>query len=188
MKMHCNGPNGGWDTYSAAYAALRKGAGKIGIRLHQRWQGYGSQIDQARIKRQLELNLNRYRSNLVAIIEMARNRGIPLVLIKQVITTPRGIANRKTTGGYEEEYRAVANELDSTGQIRGSEITLYVHHELMAEVEALAREYDLPLVDNIKLVDAAPEGLLTQVHLSEEANARLAEAIYQTIHSRGLAP
>ena len=140
-------------------------------------------MDHARIKRQLGLNVSRYRSNLVTIIEMARNRGIPLVLIKQVVTTPRGIANRKNTLGYEHEYRAVAEELDREGQIRGSEVTIYVHHELMAVLENLAQEYELPLVDNIKLIDAEPEGLVTQVHLSESANTRLAEALYQTTRS-----
>ncbi len=49
-------------------------------------------------------------------------------------------------------------------------------------MEGLASRFGLPLVDNIALVDAFPKGLLTQVHLSEQANQRLAEALYQAIH------
>ena len=51
----------------------------------------------------------------------------------------------------------------------------------MDVVEDLARKANLPLVDNIAVVDAHPKGLVTQVHLSEEGNARLAEAMFQAL-------
>ncbi len=53
----------------------------------------------------------------------------------------------------------------------------------MDMVEELSREYQLTLVDNVALIDAHPEGLLTRVHLSEEANGRLARAILEASRS-----
>jgi len=76
----------------------------------------------------------------------------------------------------------IADKLKLEGQILGEDMAMYVHHELMVQLEILAQKYDLPLVDNIRLVDIEPEGLVTQVHLSEGANTRLAEELYKVIH------
>jgi lysophospholipase L1-like esterase len=75
----------------------------------------------------------------------------------------------------------VAAELKSKGAIGGLDATIYIHHALLDVLEQLAQEWKIPLVDNVALVDAHPESLVTQVHLNEEANARLAEAMYAAI-------
>ena len=45
----------------------------------------------------------------------------------------------------------------------------------------LATKHQIPVVDNIALVDGRKDRLLSYVHLTEEANDALAEAIAQTI-------
>src|SRR5262245_27892830 len=54
-------------------------------------------------------------------------------------------------------------------------------HRLMAELEKIAAEDALPVVDNIKIVDQDRRRLSSWVHLIPEANQRLAEALESVI-------
>ena len=170
-----------FDEYSAAYAALRNISEKVGLSMHGRWTGYLSRVEREQIDRQRSLHLERTLSNYRSIIDLAKSRGIEVIVIKQPITTPTGIATRSTTKGYDWEFKAIAAKLEELGYAPGTDVPLYIHHELMARIEELARRENLKIIDNIALIDAHPEGLLTQVHLSEDANRRLAEVLHQAI-------
>jgi len=55
------------------------------------------------------------------------------------------------------------------------------HHRLIEELEKIAKEEKLLVVDNIKIVDQDRRRLTTWVHLTGEANQRLAEALKSVI-------
>ena len=84
---------------------------------------------------------------------------------------------------YEAEYREVATALERDGEIPGSEALLYTQHTLVAEIVKLARQYDLPVVDNIRLQEQLPNRLGSAVHLTEEANGKLAAELYPVVRA-----
>jgi len=51
----------------------------------------------------------------------------------------------------------------------------------MEELEKIAKEENLPVVDNIKIFDQDRRRLISWVHLTAEANQRLAEALETVI-------
>ena len=61
------------------------------------------------------------------------------------------------------------------------EIFILKQHRLMEELEKIAEEEKLPVVDNIKIVDEYRRRLTSWVHLTGEANLRLAEALESVI-------
>ncbi|MEK6674852.1 MAG: GDSL-type esterase/lipase family protein [Planctomycetota bacterium] len=168
------------DEYSAAYATTRKAVTKLGGHLHERWNRYRPRMDRTTLLHQRDLHEKMTRANLSAIIELAQSRGVRVVMVKQPVRRVRDL-DKESPPSYEEAYRAVTEELDREGGIDGLDATLFIHRALMDVVEDLARKANLPLVDNIAVVDAHPKGLVTQVHLSEEGNARLAEAMFQAL-------
>lgn len=173
------------DEYSAAYAGMRQLISKLGGHMHHRWMRYLPQTARETIDRQLKLHLRRTGSNLRSLIAAVQDRGIPIVLIKQPMTVIGDPRKEAIAAGqaftYDHEYQLIASDLEENGAIPGRHVPLYIHHRLMGLVVELAKEHRLPLVDNVALIDARPEGLVTQVHLSEEANGHLAEAIYSTV-------
>ncbi|NOT29566.1 MAG: hypothetical protein HOP15_03850 [Planctomycetes bacterium] len=176
------------DEYSAAYAGLRKAVNSVvGPVLFGQWTDFLPKMDKAALERQVELHEARTRGNLERIVALARARGIPIVFIRQPLTSwfdrvKWGLASESDPRpGYEEEYRAIQAELESTGHIHGFETTLYLHHHLIAIVDELAAKYGYPTVDNIALVSEKPETLGSWVHLTHEANERLARALYPVV-------
>lgn len=118
---------------------------------------------------------DRYRMNLLAIADQAEARGVRLVLIRQPMTTR--YEDPGAFPSYEAEYQAVRARLADGALLTTFEGFLVLHHRLMDELGAVARERGLPVMDNIALVDRERDHLASWVHLTEEGNARLAEAL-----------
>jgi lysophospholipase L1-like esterase len=121
----------------------------------------------------------RYRGNVEAIATFARRNGMRLVLIRQPMT-----ANYSDPGAfpsYEDEVAFVRQKLSQGGRLTARERALLVHRRLIHELDRIARERRLPVVDNIRIVDQDRRRLTTWVHLTEEANLRLAEALARVV-------
>ncbi len=176
------------DEYSAAYAGIRKVVNKtVGPVLFGQWTAYLGTMDQEAIDRQLALHEARTRGNFEQIVAQARERGIQLVVIRQPITSWHDRRNRglvETTDvrpGYEEEYAAISASLARNGYVQGFEVVLLVQHRLVEIIDELAAANELPVVDNVALISEAPEGLGSKVHLTAEANQRLARALHEVV-------
>lgn len=168
------------DEYSAAYACLRKGVSAVGGKMHERWNKYGAQVSGTAAEHQLQLHVAMTRANLTEILRLAQQQHVQVVFVRQPIRRPSDLP-KEAPPSFEDAYREIHQQLVDTGQINGLDITFYIHHALLELQGELARDWKLPIVDNVSLVDGHPKSLVTQVHLSEEANRRLAEAIYQAI-------
>jgi hypothetical protein len=116
----------------------------------------------------------------MAIAAFAKERGIPLVLIRQPITTAWG-PQRSNYDTYESECRLIREKLAGGQSLTGREVQQLIHRQLLRELDAIAREENLPLVDNVAIVDQDRRRLTTWVHLTKEGNARLAEALKAVI-------
>jgi len=127
----------------------------------------------------------RYRSNLDAILAAAKERQIPVVVIRQPITT-RSSSPVVQKYSYEEEAAWVRDRLDKGEFLWNFDYYMIRHHRLIQELDSLAAEHELPVVDNISIVDQDRTRLTTWVHLTAEANLRLAEALRDTL--RGWIP
>lgn len=120
----------------------------------------------------------RYRRNVRAIIDLARRRGVAVVLIKQPATTHSGDYLSMT---FEQEHRLIREKFARGEPLSDIETWMMKQHHLMAELDAIARETGVPVVDNIKIVDQDRRRLASWVHLTPEANLRLAEALESEI-------
>jgi hypothetical protein len=121
----------------------------------------------------------RYRSNIKSIIKFAKEKGIATVLIKQPMTAQNQPSRRSIS--YEAEYRAVMEKFRASAALLLNQLLLIKHHRLIEELGKIANEEGLPIVDNIAIVDRNGGGLASWVHLTEEANLRLAEAIKSAV-------
>jgi lysophospholipase L1-like esterase len=175
------------DEYSAAFATFRKLLNKsMGEVLFHRWSGY-PRMTPEKLAVQVDLHREMTRSNLEAIAARAKERGIRIVVVRQPITlwhakVERGLAEGPRPAlSYESEVAELRARLESEGAVQGWEAVLLVHRAVLDEVDAFAARHGLPVVDNVALVDAHPDALATYVHLTEEANARLADALYAVL-------
>lgn len=174
------------DENSAAYAGMRKVVGLLGGQLHGRLVNYLPQLDRAAVARQHDLQVAMFRENVSALIDLAKQRNVQVVLVKQAMHRDPQFSDgrpKEDDGSlsYEERYNIVAQKLEHEGRIHGLEAPILFHHSLMGVLTDLAQQHDLPLVDNIALVDDYPAGLIDTVHLSEEGNRRLAEQLFKVI-------
>ncbi|MGH9324441.1 MAG: SGNH/GDSL hydrolase family protein, partial [Vicinamibacteria bacterium] len=137
------------------------------------------QVDQRASEKRIDRIASRYRANVEAIADLAESHGIQLLLIRQPMTARH--EHPETFPSYEAEYEAIAKRL-SEGEPRDPfEFNFLVHRRLIRELDAIARERGLPVVDNIAIVDQDRRRLTSWVHLSEEGNLRLAEALQEAI-------
>jgi lysophospholipase L1-like esterase len=134
-------------------------------------------LRQEALRKNEEQVAQRYRTNLQAIIDLARRRGIAVVLIKQPVT--RG--ERYLSMTYEEENRRIRRKFERGRTLKEIENWMMKQYRLMGELDQIARELDLPVVDNIRIVDQDRRRFASWVHLTPEANLRLAEALKATI-------
>jgi len=165
---------------SLAWLLLRQHVATDGrVAAAARWvQGHLPwRLDEAGLERHLGLVAARYRRNVTRIVAIARGRGARVVLVKQPM---RGRRDRLHLT-YDQEYRLVRARFRQRGAVSPADFQLIVHHRLIEELERIAAEERLPLVDNIAIVDADPRRLATYVHLTEEGNLRLAEALRDAI-------
>ena len=122
----------------------------------------------------------RYRMNVEAIIHIARSRNIPLVVIKQPVTRRR---KGYETMSYEQEYQLIKEKFAQGSRLTSIETWMLKQHHLMTELDAIASEAKLPVVDNIRIVDQDRRRLASWVHLTSEGNQRLAEALKAVIEA-----
>lgn len=147
-------------------------------RLRRRSAGDGA--DLARIEADAEAIAARYRENLEAIADRVRGRGAKLILIRQPMTT--AVVNRGIDSlTFAEEYRAVREKLEAGASTHPFETRLVYQWRLLEELDSFARERGLELVDNVALTDPDRSQLTSHVHLSAEANRRLAEELHAVI-------
>ena len=140
----------------------------------------GEPIDERFVDHTAEVKAARFRRNVMAIATFAKQRNIPLVLIRQPVTTAWGV-QRSDYDTYESECRLIREKLVGGQPLSGREIQQLIHRRFLQELDAIAREENLPLVDNVAIVDQDRRRLTSWVHLTEEANARLAEALKAVI-------
>jgi lysophospholipase L1-like esterase len=120
----------------------------------------------------------RYRNNLAAIVDVARARAIPVILIRQPVTRREAGYEALT---YEAENRIIRERLERGERLTDIETWMLKHHRLMGELDAAAAAWQLPVVDNIQIVDRDRRRLASWVHLTAEGNQRLAEALEAVI-------
>ncbi len=176
------------DEYSAAFACLRKILNKgLGDVVFNQWSAYLPQMDEAKLARQIELHRAMTRSNLEEIAHLAATKGARIVVVRQPITLwfwrqERGLVEGpRPAQTYEGEVAEVRARLAQSGAITGWESVLLVHRAVLEEVDAFAARYAFPVIDNVALVDAHPDAFASYVHLTEEANARLADALHAVL-------
>lgn len=176
------------DEHSAAFAGIRKGVNwALGPVLAAWWELPHVERDVA--EKRAQLRADEVATNMGRLIEVAQGRGTEVVLIKQPMTvwfervTRRLVAPDSPRSTYEQEFREVDEKLRTTGRLQGWELTIYTHHKITDRVPELASRYGLEVIDNVALVAEKPERLASHVHLTEEANARLAEELHKTIRA-----
>lgn len=174
--------------HSATYVVIKRAVTAVGGPvLHSRWAKYLPRADRDHVRRQVDLHAARYRRNLEQIIATARGAGVDLVFIKQPVTTSRSPQTRTKGLAYYNELRLIRSQLDRDGWVTPYEALFLVHRGLMDTLEEVAGHHGIPLVDNIAIVNARRDYLASYVHLTEEGNRALAEALYEQIAPR-LAP
>jgi lysophospholipase L1-like esterase len=135
-------------------------------------------IDYTEFDKQLMQIKMRYRENVKAMIDIAKSKNILVILIKQPMTTT---FKRYASASYEEEYRNILFKFNEKMPLEIPELELFKHYHLIRELEKIATEENLPIVDNIAIVNQDRRRLASRVHLTEEGNLRLAEALKSTI-------
>lgn len=176
------------DEYSAAFACMRKilNASVGNVVFHQ-WSAYLPRMTPEKLELQIGLHREMTRTNLATIAAEAARAGVPVVVVRQPMTlwftrVEHGLATGPRPAlAYEAEVAEVRARLEREGAIAGWEAVLLVHRELIAEVDAFAAEHGYPVVDNVALVDAHPDAFASYVHLTEDANDRLAEELYAVL-------
>ncbi len=79
---------------------------------------------------------------------------------------------------YGERQRVFRKRLASQGWVWNFETSFMIHGSLMEIQRRISRQMSLAFVDFIPVADPHPEILPDAVHLSNEGNELLAEAIY----------
>jgi lysophospholipase L1-like esterase len=135
-------------------------------------------LPREQLERDSELVADRYRENVRSIVRIAKSRGISIVLIKQPVTTHNP---KYTSVTYEEENQIVREKFERGERLDFIEVWMLKHYRLMQELEKIAKEEKLAVVDNIKIVDQDRRRLASWVHLTGEGNLRLAQGLEAVI-------
>lgn len=167
----------------ATYVAMKRIVAMLGgPELHSRWAKYSSGTNRTSIDHQIQLHVERYQKNIESILLLARQHGITIVLVKQPVDVINNQKRYRRTGlTYEEEATSTRQKLAAGEWLSGGEVTLLVHNELIRTLEKLANGSGAILVDNIAIADRHPEYYASYVHLTEEGNGALADALYRAI-------
>jgi lysophospholipase L1-like esterase len=172
------------DTHSITYLLWRRDvmsrfADKIERRVYGR--AIPQKLRDEAFKKNDELVARRYRANVQSISELARSRGIAVVLIKQPVTA-RNPGYESMS--YEEENRRVKEKFERGEMLSDIETWMLKQHHLMLELDKIANEKGLPVVDNIRIVDQDRRRLASWVHLTAEGNQKLAEALVGVVETQ----
>jgi len=114
-------------------------------------------------------------------VALAAARNIRVVLVRQPMTTRTYNRKLDASYSYQEEYEAVRQRISKGADLSPLDVVMVAHRRIIEELDAIAQEKNLPVVDNIAIVDEDRSGLSTWVHLTEEANGRLAQALKETV-------
>jgi lysophospholipase L1-like esterase len=163
-------------SHSITFLLLKDGIGDFVERVERKVFQYviPQTLPAAQFQRDNDLVANRYRANLRSIIRAARSHNVAVVLIKQPVTTHNG---DYLSLSYETENRRIREKLEKGFLLSEIETYMLKQHRLMEELDHIAIEESLPVVDNIKIVDQDRRRLASWVHLTAEANQRLAQAL-----------
>ncbi|HSE85708.1 MAG TPA: GDSL-type esterase/lipase family protein [Candidatus Binatia bacterium] len=132
-------------------------------------------VDYTQFNKDLEQVTLRYRKNVQTIVRLAKANAILIILIKQPMTTED--TQRRIPAPYEREYQTIMEKFRRGAFLLPRALLIVKHHRLIEELEKIAKEEQVPVVDNIAIVDQDRRRLASWVHLTEEANLRLAEAL-----------
>ena len=166
----------------ATYVALKRLVTYLGgPEMHSRWSRYLASVDSGQVLHQIDLHVARYERNLRDVVALAKANGIRVVFIKQPMTVDyrREFVHNATP--YHKQVADLRSQLSQGSHLSGLQTTILVHSALMEVLTRLARDLDIPMVDNIAIVDEHPEYFASYVHLTEKGNETLAEALYKTI-------
>jgi lysophospholipase L1-like esterase len=167
-------------SHSITYLVMRNTVSRFAFRVEQRAleRLIPQKMRADEFSRDMELVAGRYRQNVLSIIGAARSRGIDVVLIKQPVTAHGPDYERIT---YDAENQAVRRKFERGEPLSYIEVWMLKQRRLMDELQKIAGEENLPLVDNVKIVDQDRRRLASWVHLTGEGNARLAEVLASVI-------
>jgi lysophospholipase L1-like esterase len=167
----------------ATYVALKRLVTAMGgPMLYSRWSGYLSDVGPASVGRQVELHVARYEKNVRDMVALARERGARFVFIKQpIVMQYHDAASHWQTTTYAARAASARAEVEAGRRISADQATELVHFALMGVLDRLAKELDIPVVDNIVIMDAHSEYYASYVHITEDGNRALAAAIAETI-------
>jgi lysophospholipase L1-like esterase len=172
--------------HSFAYLRLQETVGSQ----FNKWQGriarlvFGDRASVEAFAAQTTQVAARYRRNLEAVIALAKSRGIPVILIKQPMTARIvEIQSGEYRKSYEEEFRQFSAKFKANEDLSLIELLLLGQHRVVEEMEAIAKEHNLAVVDNAAIVDADRKLMASYVHLTAEANRRLARALQPVIET-----
>lgn len=140
----------------------------------------GSIYSRGAILKEIEEKTARYRSNLGRILRIAKENGVRVILVKQPMSARAGDPRYEGLS-YEEEVARAEEKFRNGENMSRLDIILLQHHRLMGELQGIADSNDIPLVDNIAIVDRDRKSLASFVHLTATANMRLAEALQGAI-------
>jgi lysophospholipase L1-like esterase len=138
------------------------------------------EVDTTALDTMAEAVAARYRRNIEAVLDFAVDRDVAVIVIRQPMTT-RFQNDAVGEYTYEEDYRAVRAKIAAREVLGPFDVRMILHRRLIEELDRIASEHGLPVVDNIAIVDRHRSSLTTWVHLTEEANGRLADALHDAI-------
>lgn len=166
--------------HSVTYLLLRNNISQLAFQAEQRVfeKVIPQRLPREQLKKDSELVADRYRENVQSIIRIAKSRGIRVILIKQPDTAHNQNYASLT---YEEENQSIRDKFERGESLSYIEVWMLKQHRLMQELEEIAKQEKLPVVDNVKIVDQDRRRLTSWVHLTGEGNLRLAEALESAI-------
>jgi lysophospholipase L1-like esterase len=166
-------------SHVATYVALKRLVARLGGPLmYSRWSGYLTDVEADSVSRQISLHVDRYERNVREMVSLVRGNGGRFIFILQPITMDYDNPNsdwRRLT--YAERVESARRALSAAHQISGKQTTMLVHSELMKTLKRLSQELNVPIVDNIAIMDRHPEYYASYVHITEDGNRALAEAL-----------
>jgi len=169
-----------FESHSITYLLLRQQMGSLAFQAELKVIEtlIPQKLPRAELNKDSELIVHRYAENVRTIVRIAKSHGVRTILIKQPITAHD---RNYVSLSYEQEYRNVRDKFERGETLSYIDIFILRQHRLMEELETIAQEEKLPLVDNIRIVDQDRRRLTSWVHLTGEANLRLAEALEPVI-------
>jgi hypothetical protein len=143
----------------------------------------------AELRAEGEARAATYVARMRAIRDRASGIGLPVLLVTQQLTALHALGRGQDLSrlSYADEAAAFRLEAVQQGGVHvGPVAQILTHSRVMEAVRGMAGTPGIVVVDGIRALDPRREVLRSWVHLSEEGNEALADAIAEVI--RTLAP